>query len=203
MEKMATRLAAEGFAVTNLGYPSRTRTIEEIADDDLARAVETCRRRGARRIDFVTHSMGGIVVRYYLKHHAFPELGRVVMLAPPNAGSEVVDKLKGWFVFKWWNGPAGQELGTGPESLPLRLGPVAFACGIIAGDRSINPILSMLIPGPDDGKVAVRRTRVQGMRDFLVIHAVHPFIMKNKAAIDQTVAYLKTGKFRRLTPGAV
>lgn len=197
MAKMAGRLSAEGYRVLNLDYPSTSKTIEAIADEYLPGAIDFCRLNGARRIHFVTHSMGGIVVRYYLARRHLPELGRVVMLSPPNGGSEVVDTFRENWFFQWLNGPAGQELGTGEESLPRRLGPVNFELGIITGDRSINWILSSIIPGEDDGKVSVKNARVEGMQAFLVIHASHPFIMKNREAIRQTLGFLATGKFLR------
>ncbi|WP_373501517.1 alpha/beta fold hydrolase [Desulfococcus sp.] len=197
MEKMEKHLAASGFGVLNVGYPSRTSGIEEIAHIWLPRAVAECRRKGARKIHFVTHSMGGILVRCFLKSARPPELGRVVMLSPPNAGSEAVDRLKDNLFFRWLNGPAGRQLGTDADSLPRRLGRADFELGIITGDRSVNWILSALIPGPDDGKVSVERARLEGMKDFLVIHATHPFIMKNDAAIRQTISFLKTGMFQR------
>jgi len=126
-----------------------------------------------------------------------PDLGRVVMLSPPNGGSEVVDKLGQTFIFKWINGPAGQQLGTGNDDLPKKLGGVGFDLGIITGDRSINLLLSLVIPGADDGKVSVKSAKVKGMRDFIVIHATHPFIMKNRQAIEQTIHFLEFGKFHK------
>jgi hypothetical protein len=119
------------------------------------------------------------------------------MLAPPNRGSEVVDKLGGLFLFKWINGPAGNELGTRKDSTPNLLGPANFPVGVIAGDRSINWINSLLIPGRNDGKVSVERTKLGGMSDRIVIHATHPFIMRNREAIRQTIQFLRTGGFER------
>ena len=200
MEKMEKHLRAEGFRVHNRGYASRTKTIEKLAMETLPKAIAHCRDRGATKIHFVTHSMGGILVRYYLKHHNLQELGRVVMLSPPNGGSEVVDKLGQTWMFKWLNGPAGQQLGTGENSVPNQLGPVEFDLGIITGDRSINLILSCLIPGPDDGKVAIDHAKIRGMKDFRVIHAAHPFIMKNKKAMSLVVTFLKTGQFAKEGP---
>ncbi len=197
MEKLGRHLAAQGYGVVNAGYPSRTATVQELAEETIPSAVAGCRDNGAKKIHFVTHSMGGILVRYYLAHNSLPELGRVVMLAPPNNGSPVVDKLKNNFTFQWLNGPAGQQLGTGESSLPKSLGPVDFDLGVIAGDRSVNLLLSRMIPGPDDGKVAVADTRVEGMKDHIVIHATHPFIMKNAQVIDQALFFLKKGAFKR------
>ncbi|HXR48160.1 MAG TPA: hypothetical protein VN784_12045, partial [Candidatus Limnocylindrales bacterium] len=127
---------------------------------------------------------------------SLPSLGRVVMLAPPNQGSEVADKLGWLFLYRWINGPAGVELGTDTKSAPNKLGPANFPVGVIAGDRSINWINSLLIPGRDDGKVSIERTKLAGMSDHLVIHATHPFIMKNREAIRQTIHFLQFGVFK-------
>jgi hypothetical protein len=125
------------------------------------------------------------------------ELGRVVMLSPPNSGSEVVDKLGDTRIFKWLNGPAGGQLGTGPDSLPKSLGPPKYEVGIITGDRTINPILSLLIPGSDDGKVSVESAKLQGMKDFLIVHEAHPLIMNDEKVLQQVTAFIKDGVFNR------
>jgi pimeloyl-ACP methyl ester carboxylesterase len=199
MVKMEHALIEAGYKVRNVDYPSRTASVQTLADDAIGKAVGDCRRDGAAKIHFVTHSLGGILVRSYLARHSIPSPGRVVMLAPPNQGSEIVDKL-GWsFLFKWINGPAGNELGTDKNSTPNKLGQANFPVGIIAGDRSNNWINSLLIPGGDDGKVSVERTRLAGMTDHIVIHATHPLIMRNREAIRQTLQFLLTGTFARAT----
>ncbi|HKW28380.1 MAG TPA: alpha/beta fold hydrolase [Verrucomicrobiae bacterium] len=195
LAKMERALTGEGYSVHNVSYPSRTASVQQLADDAIGKAVADCQRDGATRIDFVTHSLGGILVRSYLAHHSIPSLGRVVMLAPPNQGSEVVDKLGWLFLVKWINGPAGNELGTDTNAAPNRLGPATYPVGVIAGDRSINWINSLLIPGRDDGKVSVERTRLAGMSDHIVIHTTHPFIMRNRETIRQTIRFLRTGAF--------
>jgi len=197
MNKMEKQLTAKGFDVVNWGYPSRHHTIEELAEKAIPAAIEVCRKKGATTIHFVTHSMGGILVRYYLKHHDVQDIGRVVMLSPPNGGSEVVEMFRNTFPFRFINGPAGKQLGTDASSLPRMLGKVEFDSGVITGDRSINPINSVLIPGADDGKVSVRNATVEGMSDFLVVHVSHPFIMKHREVITQTIHFLKNGKFDR------
>lgn len=196
MAKMQRALTAAGYRVWNVDYPSRTAPIEQLADDAIGQALAVCRQHGATRIDFVAHSLGGILVRSYLARHDVPELGRVVMLAPPSQGSEVADKLRGLSLYQWINGPAGNELGTDKNSVPNQLGPAHFSVGIIAGDRSNNWINSLVfIPGPDDGKVSVKRARLAGMSDFRVIHTTHTFIMRNHEVIHQTIQFLRTGKF--------
>jgi hypothetical protein len=197
MRKMERALTEAGYNARNVNYPSRTASIQKLADDAIGKAVGDCERDGATKIHFVTHSMGGILVRSYLARHTIPSLGRVVMLAPPNQGSEIVDKLGWFFLFKIINGPAGNELGTGENSVPNILHATNFPLGIIAGDRSINWINSALIPGRDDGKVSIARTKLAGMRDHIVVHATHPLIMRNREVIQQTLQFLRTGNFTK------
>ena len=194
---METALRSSGFVVENTGYLSRTASIEKLSDEYISKALESPSLKACGTIHFVTHSLGGIMVRSYFKRHPDARLGRVVMLGPPNQGSEVVDRLGLWLPFKMLNGPAGSELGTRPDSIPNALGPVNFELGIIAGDRSINWINSMMIKGRDDGKVSVERTKVQGMKEHIVVHAAHPFMMKNKTVVENTIRFLKTGTFKK------
>lgn len=144
MAAMERSLLEAGYSVFNIDYPSRAAPIEELSEHAIADALSCCRRDGARVIHFVTHSMGGILVRSYLSRHAIPELGRVVMLAPPNQGSEVVDRIGHWKLFSTLNGPAGGELGTTTDSIPNQLGPATFSVGIIAGNRSLNWITAVI-----------------------------------------------------------
>ena len=196
MEPMAAALGADGYVVANLDYPSRSAGVGQLSEQAIGAALQDPRLAQCANIHFVTHSLGGILVRDYFARHRDPRLGRVVMLGPPNQGSEVVDHLKNWRLFQWLNGPAGAQLGTDPESVPNKLGPVAFDLGVIAGDRSINWLNSLMIGGNDDGKVSVRNTRVAGMRDHLVVHTTHPFIMRNREVINATIRFLQHGTFR-------
>ena len=197
LSKLEHYLESKGFAVINMGYPSRQKTVQELSVDVIPAAIEQCMALDASKIHFVTHSMGGILVRYYLEHNEAPNLGRVVMLSPPNKGSEVLDKLKDTPIFKWINGPAGEQLGTDEGSIMSSLGAPNYEVGIITGDKSINPILSLLIPGSDDGKVSVESAKLQGMKDFLIVHKTHPLIMNDENVLQQVSAFIRDGVFAR------
>jgi pimeloyl-ACP methyl ester carboxylesterase len=198
MEKAATAFATSGYTVANVSYPSRKFPIEELAPLAIEAGLEKCPANGT--VHFVTHSLGGILVRYYLEHNEISNLGRVLMLAPPNQGSAVVDSLRHFPGFKVIHGPAGLQLGTREDSIPLMLGPVDYEVGIIAGTKTFNPILSQYLQNPDDGKVSVENTKVQGMTDFVVVPHSHPFIMKSSVVIEQAFSFIETGRFEHAAP---
>lgn len=195
MEPVSRYLKSHGYTVVNLDYPSTRYPIEHLSQTYIKMALDQCHQERMEKIHFVTHSLGGILVRYYLNNNPLPNIGRIVMLSPPNQGSEVVDKLKHLYIFKWLNGPAGQQLGTDAYSIPNILPRLDLEIGIITGDRTINPILSWIIPGEDDGKVAVKRARLKGMKDFLVVHRSHPLIMNDLKVHQQIHHFIINGKF--------
>jgi pimeloyl-ACP methyl ester carboxylesterase len=194
--RMQAALGTSGFAVLNLGYPSRRQALERLAE-----AMHPAIAGFAEQIDgpvhFVTHSMGGLLARVYLASFRPSRLGRVVMLGPPNQGSEIADLLQHFRLYRGFFGPAGQQLVTAREpALQTLLAPVDYPVGIIAGNRSVYPLASAFaLPRPNDGRVSVENTRVQGMTDHLVIGASHPALPRDRLAIRQTIAFLHKGRF--------
>jgi triacylglycerol lipase len=193
MRPVQDALVEQGYRVVNVGYPSRTRPWGELVDS-LGTALQACCNDGKEPVHFVTHSMGGILVRAYLESHTIPRLGRVVMLSPPNQGTEVVDRIPEELL-RVILGPAALRLGTDPGSVPVQLGPVDFDLGVITGDLSLNPLFSAWLDGADDGTVPVESAWVEGVDDFLVVPYTHTFIMRRDEVIAQILSFLEYGRF--------
>lgn len=192
MRVLERSLAEAGYAVHNLDYPSRRAPPEEIVaglHDELASCCAA-----AERLHFVTHSLGGILARAYIAEHDPENLGRVVMLAPPNHGSAFVDVAERWRLAALL-GPTGSQLGTGPASLPNRLPPPDFELGVIAGHGGFNPLGNRVLAGDNDGTVSVASTQLQGMRDFARLSVSHTFIMRDARAVEQVLVFLRHGRF--------
>lgn len=193
MAPLAKSLEVEGYQVVNYGYESTQYSVAELAVTSVEAALEQCEGDGPA--NFVTHSMGGILLRHYALEKGPDRIGRAVMLGPPNQGSEVVDKLGGLWLFSAVNGPAGKELGTAADSVPNALGPVEFELGVIAGTSSFNPLFSSWLPEADDGKVSVASAKVDGMSAFRTVPHTHTFMMRADIVLAESATFLRTGRF--------
>ncbi|WP_076413273.1 triacylglycerol lipase [Shewanella sp. UCD-KL12] len=195
MEKLEEILTENGYIVANINYPSRKMPIESLANVAVTEGLEQCELLNTKQVNFVTHSLGGILVRQYYSQHSADSINRVVMLGPPNQGSELVDKLGSIPGYELITGEAGTQLGTDINSVPRRLGPVNFDLGVIAGTQSINLLMSSMLPNPDDGKVSVAATKAEGMNDFIALPTIHSHMMKNDAVIAEVIYFLNHGEF--------
>ena len=190
-------IQAAGFATLNIGYASRRSTLQALAED-IHPAIQRFADTTEGSIHFVGHSMGGLLARVYLGRYRPKRLGRVVMLGTPNGGSEIADRLKDFLPYRAWFGPAGQQLGTVRDAtLGVILPPVDYPVGVIAGNRSVYPVSSVFLPKPHDGRVSVENTKLEGMADHIVIDASHPWLPRNAVAIEQTIAFLRDGRFSK------
>jgi pimeloyl-ACP methyl ester carboxylesterase len=194
--RLEQALQEAGFATLNLDYPSRRKPLDRLADH-IHPAVADLAERHKAPIHFIGHSMGGLLARVYVAKYRPAQLGRVIMLGTPNGGSEVADLLQGLAIYRRFYGPAGQQLTTHLDGVLRSLPALDYAVGIIAGNSSIDPISSILIvPRPNDGRVSVESSRLVGMAGHITVKASHNGLLRHRLAIDQTIAFLREGRFK-------
>jgi triacylglycerol lipase len=182
---------ARDYEVHRLAYPSTKEDLGQLGEQIRSEAQGLC----PTTPNFLTHSMGGIILRVIKSTHPDFAVARVVMLGPPNNGSEIVDEWWDWKLFVQLNGPAGARLGR--DGIVTELPNVEFDLGIIAGSRSLNPYYSHLITGPDDGKVSIEATNVAGMQDHIVLPVTHTFMMNSGEVLNQALHFFQNGYFRK------
>jgi len=195
MQPLEAPLREAGFIVVNLDYSARSQPPEQVVAA-LDGALDAC-CAAAPKLHFVTHSFGGIATRAWIAGQRPANLGRVVMLAPPNHGSPLADVVAGSALLRFLAGPTAARLGTDPASLPNSLPPADFELGVIAGTETRNPLGAWLIDGESDGTVPVASTRLEGMADFLTVPERHTWIMRSGEVAAQAIAFLKNGRFAR------
>lgn len=195
MTDLAEYLNAQGYDVINLDYPSTDHTLEELVEDIHSKLSKKMPQN--KTVHFVGYSMGGILVRALIHKHMPKNLGRVVQLAPPNNGSEVADFLKQNWLYQKIYGPAGQQLTTDQTEIKHLFGKIDYELGIIAGNSTIDPLSSFIIPEDDDGKVSIASTKLQGMKDHIIVPASHTLFPGNKTVQEQTYFFLKHGAFKK------
>jgi triacylglycerol lipase len=193
MKYLESSLEKAGYRVHNLGYPSTDIPIEEAA----ARIREkVMAMSGVQRINFVGHSMGNLLIRMVLADD-MPDLGRVVMIAPPNQGSFMAQRLKDLGVFRWIFGQAGQQLPADNRAFFENLPIPDCEFGIIAGGRGTADGFNPLLEGDDDGTVSVEETKLTGSADFTLVNNTHTLILFDPETVEQTIHFLKNGRFRK------
>lgn len=200
MKPVEEALRKAGYDVLSITYPSTKKSVRDIATGLREAPLDPSFWQAAETVHFVTHSMGGLVVQRYLdlyrKDIPQSKLGRVVMMGPPNGGSEVADLLQNMGPYRWYYGPAGQDLTT--RSRKVAAVTPYYELGIVAGTKEWPYIVSaFVVPGPGDGRVSVEKTKMPGMTDHITVPATHTFIMDRSDVHRQLLSFLKDGKFTR------
>lgn len=181
MQKLAVSLSKNGYRVINISYPSRSDTVENLVKNNLAIELDKKYIDKNKKINFVTHSMGAAMIRYYLVTYTVENLNRVVMLAPPNSGGEAADRWVNNRIVNFLMGPALAEMTTDQFSFVNKLPAPNYEVGIIAGKY--------------DKKVSLERAKLEGMKDFLAVERGHTWIMRDSAVAAAVVKFLNNGHF--------
>ena len=195
MSSIASYLKKSNYIVINQHYPTTKKSVRDLADENVDSMVNECQKLKPAKIHFVTHSLGGIVLRTYLLDNKIHNLGRIVMLAPPNHGSQLADIFHHNILYQIFAGPAGQEITTKQPDLVKLNKPVKYQVGVIAGNFNFSPFTRVIFHEDNDGKVAVSSTRLAGMKDFIVLPVSHMFMMRNKLVIKEIGYFLEKGSF--------
>jgi triacylglycerol lipase len=193
--KMEKTLLVDGFSVCRVDYPSTRDSLAVMSETVISEAVRRCEQAGAKKLHFVAHSMGAILVRHYLQNHDVLDSGRVVFLSPPNHGTALVDKFRWSWFFRKINGPGGMQLGSAPDAFIQSLHAPDYEVGVIMSTKSINPFASAFIPGKDDGRVPIESAKIEGMKDFALVACNHHVIMKKEKTIRFVGLFLQNGTF--------
>ncbi len=198
MRPLARSLRSAGFQTLAISYPSRRKSLEDIVDY-LNPAVSSFAARTGEPVHFVTHSLGGLVVRAFLAAHPPANLGRVVMLAPPNGGSEWANLLLKLNIGNLVLGPVSRHLMTSRhDDDEAMLASPHYPVGVIAGDRALDPLFPRLVvPRPNDGKVSVAATKVAGMTDHIVLPVTHTLMVYDRRVKAQVESFLLNAAFDR------
>ncbi len=190
MEGVASHLHQQGFEVLNVPYSSFRKSLDEIVEE-VAAAI-TASATTEKITHFVTHSMGGIVLRCLADRYPHLVTEKIVMLAPPNQGSEVIDWLEDSALGRWSLGPGGMGLST--EHVKNHV--PGFSGGqevtAIMGERQSLPFFDSFLEGPHDGVVTVEGGRVSGLTRFDVVDADHTFIMKEAEVLQKVSELLQS-----------
>lgn len=191
MRKMASAMREAGYNTVVCSYSS-DHPAHEIATNLFAALGPVI--EAAPRVHFVTHSLGGILVRDAFRDCVPPNLGRVVMLGPPNGGSQHIDNFVHlpFFVTIW--GAPSPELGTGTNALPARLPPINFPCRVIAGTN--KGLVGWMLPGENDGRVTVASASAGNPSEVLLLPTGHAWMMRNPVVISNAITFLRDGTFK-------
>jgi triacylglycerol lipase len=180
------RLKKAGYATLNFPYAPPLDSLNDISDSLHAFIRENVK---TERYHLVGHSLGNIVLRNAFKKEYPPGLGRIVMLAPPNQPADLAKYFEDLNIYRWLTGDSGQKLSSDAFYQTLPVPKAEF--GVIAADRGPR----LVFKEPNDGIITVESTRLPGMKDFIVLHHTHTFMMNSGDTAEYCIRFLQTGQF--------
>lgn len=192
--KLQKEAKRRGYITYNQTYSSTKQKVEYSSKQYIEKALDSLKVHAPTKVHFVTHSLGGILIRYYLSHYTIKNLGAIAMLAPPNQGSHITERYKNLFWYKTATGVAGQQLGISNNQLLKSLKPINTKLLIIAGSRSSDPWFNSVFDEPHDGKVSVRATKLAEPHKHITVDAGHTFIMNNAEVQKHIFEFLSNAK---------
>lgn len=195
MRSIADDLEDYGFHTVRIDYPSTEMEIPQLAEAFISDGVEQCQQAGAKNIHLVTHSMGGILARQYLQNHTLPQGSRVVMLSPPNQGSDLSKKFSSNSWYRWLVGPAGASLTQNDNGIINQLLEVDEPIGVIAAYRNWSLWPESWLPSPNDGTVSVKNMMLKEMDDVILVKSGHATMRYKEEIHHQIRHFIKTGGF--------
>ena len=199
MRSVENFLAGQGYQTVSVDYPSRRASIADLARDFVVPVLNDLAQQDHAAVHVVTHSMGGILLRSAAQQQGLGMIDRVVLLGPPNAGSEVTDRLGSWYLYGLLVGKyAARELRTDgtPSQLPAL--PDRIETGVIAGNRPRQFPVAWLMPGPlssHDSKVSIASTHLPHERDHRVLPVDHDAMLRDARVHRHIASFLATGSF--------
>jgi pimeloyl-ACP methyl ester carboxylesterase len=193
MNRIQTRLEDDGYLVVPFDYPSTRVDLKQCAGflDDVIKSLD-----GVEKISFVAHSMGGLVVRSWLKEHSDERVRTMVMMGTPNHGAELANMLRNNHLFRLILGPSGQQLVSDSTGVIASLPVPEFPFAVIAGGTGTAGGYNPLIPGDDDSIVTVSSAFLPGAVDSLQVPVMHSFLPFNELVVDAVSHFLSDGSFR-------
>jgi pimeloyl-ACP methyl ester carboxylesterase len=197
MRPLERKFERAGYKTLRLVYPSRRQSLAKIVDGVSPQIVDFANSLDGD-VHFVGHSLGGLVIRAFLAQYRLCNLGRVVMLSTPHAGSEWADLVTKVRAGPLILGPVGSHLTTKRRAEDeALLGHITYPLGIIAGDTSLRRVMPPLIPKPNDSTVSVEATKVRGMSDHIVLPVTHAVMPYHRRVTAQVMAFVRDGAFVR------
>ncbi|MDX1917369.1 MAG: hypothetical protein SFT68_05245 [Rickettsiaceae bacterium] len=186
-----------GYKTIPVNYASRAYDIKYLAEYEVLPQIEE-ESSVCSKIHFVGFSMGGVITRYILAFHRPDNLGRVVFIGSPHAGTELVDYFG---QYKWISnllGPAAMDLHSQSQFLNSVPNYVDYTAGVISGNFSLSPLGWVVFSAKEsDGTVSVESSKIEGMSDHLILKTSHTRLPYSPRVLEETLYFISKGEFRK------